>query len=97
MDTVLAWVVVGTVVGSLFIALKWRGRGVDSRSVFNRGRSRGSSDREVDFLRQNLRVKVTYDEATVDRLIEREREVAPEADLEELLRRAIDRWERDNR
>jgi len=48
-------------------------------------------------LRQNLRVKVMYDEAKVDRLIAFERERAPGAALVELMESAIERWERDNR
>jgi len=52
-------------------------------------------------LRQNLRVKVLYDEAKIDRLVEFERaELARKgqkpADIETLLMAAIERWERDN-
>jgi hypothetical protein len=53
-------------------------------------------------LRQNLRIKVMYDEAKIDRLIEFERSELKrmgESDttLEDLMERAIARWERDNR
>jgi hypothetical protein len=53
-------------------------------------------------LRQNLRIKVTYDEAKIDRLIEIEsselkRKGEPDATVEDLMERAIERWERENR
>lgn len=48
-------------------------------------------------LRQNLRLKVSYNEATIDRLIELEREKLPDAPLQTLMEAAIERWERDNR
>ena len=61
---------------------------------------RGQQNRIAE-LRQNLRVKVFYDEAKIDRLVDFERgEQArkgqkPE-DMETLLIAAIERWERDN-
>ena|ERR1035438_5119993 len=59
-----------------------------------------SGQRET--LRQNLRIKVTYDEAKIDRLIQFERDELKrkgerEATVEDLMERAIERWERDNR
>jgi hypothetical protein len=48
-------------------------------------------------LRQDLRLKCTYDEAKIDRLIDAERERTPRASLEELMQAAVARWERDNR
>jgi hypothetical protein len=48
-------------------------------------------------LRKNLSLKVMYDEAKVERLIEYERRFNPKASLAELLQAAIDRWEHDNR
>jgi hypothetical protein len=48
-------------------------------------------------LRQNLRLKVGWDEATIDRLIGLERERLPKASLQTLMEAAIERWERDNR
>jgi hypothetical protein len=50
----------------------------------------------ADDLRQNLRLKFMYDEDKVDRAIQLERERDPAAGLEELMRAAIHRWERDN-
>jgi hypothetical protein len=52
-------------------------------------------------LRQNLRIKVTYDEAKIDRLIHFERDElkrkgGSEATVEDLMERAIERWEREN-
>jgi hypothetical protein len=48
-------------------------------------------------LRQDLRVKLLYDEAKVNAAIEFERERAPGASEEELIKAAIFRWERENR
>lgn len=48
-------------------------------------------------LRRNLRLKVMYDEAKIDRLIDFERRKNPNAREVELMQAAIDRWERDNR
>ena len=48
-------------------------------------------------LRQNLRVKLAYDESKVDRSIELERERRPDASMRSLLESAIERWERENR
>lgn len=61
---------------------------------------RPQSNRRVA-LRQNLRVKVLYDEAKIDRLIEFERDELKrkgqrEKTVEDLMERAIGRWERDN-
>lgn len=47
-------------------------------------------------LRQNLRVKVGYDEAKIDRLIDLERQRLP-GSLRKLMEAAIESWERDNR
>jgi hypothetical protein len=52
---------------------------------------------KVAGLRQNLRLKLGYDEAKIDRLIELERERMPRASLQALMEAAIERWERDNR
>ncbi len=53
-------------------------------------------------LRQNLRIKVTHDEEKIDRLIEIERSELKrkgqlDATVEDLMERAIERWERENR
>ena len=48
-------------------------------------------------LRQNLRIKVGWDEAKVDRLIAYERERLGNLPLQTLMGAAIERWERDNR
>jgi hypothetical protein len=47
-------------------------------------------------LRQNLRIKVGWDESKIDRLIEYERERLGNAPLQTLMGSAIERWERDN-
>jgi hypothetical protein len=53
-------------------------------------------------LRRNLRLKLMYDETKIDRVIEYERTELKrrgerEISLEDLMKRAIERWERDNR
>ena len=48
-------------------------------------------------LRQNLRVKLLYQEDKIDAAIAFERERNPTASLESLMHAAIERWERDNR
>jgi hypothetical protein len=48
-------------------------------------------------LRQNLRLKVGYNEETIDRLIGLERERLPNESLQTLMEAAIERWERENR
>ena len=51
----------------------------------------------INALRQNLRVKVLYNEAVIDRLVDSERARNPNAGESLWLRAAIERWERDNR
>lgn len=48
-------------------------------------------------LRQNLRVKMLYDEEALNRAISLERERSPQSSEEELIQTAIERWERQNR
>ena len=48
-------------------------------------------------LRQNLRIKVGWDESKIDRQIEYERERLGNLPLQTLMGAAIERWERDNR
>jgi hypothetical protein len=48
-------------------------------------------------LRQNLRLKVGYDEEKIDRLIGSERVKMPNASTQALMESAIEHWERDNR
>jgi hypothetical protein len=48
-------------------------------------------------LYQDLFVKTGYDHEVAQRLIEYERQRAPQATRSELIRNAIQRWERDNR
>lgn len=73
------------------VALVWFWKKPGRREKLNR----------VAQLRQNLRVKVFYDEAKIDRLVEFERDERVRkgqkpADLETLLMAAIERWESDN-
>lgn len=52
---------------------------------------------DIEKLRQNLRLKCMYDEEKIDRLIDFERQRFSKASEAELMQRAINRWERDNR
>lgn len=54
------------------------------------------SDSQDPNLYQDLLIKVRWDEAIAERLIEFERKKAPDADRNEWIRRAIERWMRDN-
>jgi len=68
--------------------------------LINRARTKAKS-RRGEALRKNLRLKVMYDEAKIDRLIEFEadelkRKHRPMEPVESLMERAIARWERDN-
>jgi hypothetical protein len=71
------------------------------RASLSRQSKRPERSVQLEALRQNLRLKVTYDEAKVDRLIEFERTelrrkgLADEG-VENLMQRAIARWEREN-
>jgi hypothetical protein len=53
-------------------------------------------DEEKTNLYQELLIKVRWDHGIADRLIEFERKKAPTVDRDELIRRAIERWIRDN-
>jgi hypothetical protein len=62
-------------------------------------KKRKSGNREA--LRQRLRPITLHDEATIDRLIQFERNELkrkgrPQESIENLMTRAIERWERDN-
>jgi hypothetical protein len=56
-----------------------------------------SQESMADRLRQDLRVKLLYDEAKVNAAIEFERQRNPSASEEEWMQAAIFRWERENR
>lgn len=58
--------------------------------------SANDGEATVDQLRQNLRVKLLHDEAKVQQAIDAERNRDPGASEVELIRAAIQRWERDN-
>ena len=55
------------------------------------------ADSPLEALRRDLMTKCLHNTTLVNRLIEAERERRPDADLEQLYRSAISRWERDNR
>lgn len=52
---------------------------------------------QIARLRQDLRVKVLYDEAIIDRLVEFERQRMGGVSEIRAYQAAIERWERDNR
>jgi hypothetical protein len=55
------------------------------------------ADPETEELRQNLRVKLLYQEDKIDQAVAHERERNPGGTSADLMRAAIQRWERDNR
>jgi hypothetical protein len=63
----------------------------------NKPQTQTSDSATIVRLRQNLRLKVGYNEETIDRLIGLERERMPAAPLSTLMEAAIERWERENR
>jgi hypothetical protein len=82
------------------VALVWFVVRLSKATGKKRPAKRGQPNRIAE-LRQNLRVKVFYDEAKIDRLVEFERDDRARkgqktADIETLLVAAIERWERDN-
>jgi hypothetical protein len=62
----------------------------------NRQSKRGIAPGGED-LYWDLLLKVRFDDATANRLIEHEKQRAPRASRQELIERAIQRWEKDNR
>ncbi len=56
-----------------------------------------ANDPNLEALRQNLRLKLLYQEDKIDAAIEYERQRNPSASLEECMKAAIARWERDNK
>ena len=54
------------------------------------------NDPNLEALRQNLRLKLLYQEDKIDAAIEYERQRNPSATLEDRMKAAIARWERDN-
>lgn len=101
MEGVALWVAAGVVVVAVGGAIAWRvRRRADPNSLEALGllpQPAKADPGEVARLRQSLRLKVMYDEAKIDRLIEAERERMPSASEVEWYRAAVERWERDNR
>jgi hypothetical protein len=56
-----------------------------------------SDPAKIVHLRQNLRLKMMYDEGKIDRAIDLERDRLPNGNLLQWMEAAIQRWERDNR
>ena len=52
---------------------------------------------KIAALRQNLRLKVLYDETKIDNLIAFEKQKQPQGTLQDWMESAIEQWERDNR
>jgi hypothetical protein len=100
---ILSSIVVAVCVIATMVLGKRRKRvaSMDMGASLSRQSKRPERSGQGEALRQNLRLKVTYDEAKVDRLIEFERTelrrkgLADEG-VENLMQRAIARWEREN-
>jgi hypothetical protein len=106
-DRNLILILVVIVVAGCVIATMILGKRRKRVASMNTGRSPSRQPKRLErsgqgeALRQNLRLKVTYDEAKVDRLIEFERSELRRKGLgdegvESLMQRAIARWEREN-
>jgi hypothetical protein len=103
------WPVIGlAVIAAVVVLLIWRVKrqpknfaGADVyRSLMGVPASTGvaqANDPNLESLRQNLRLKLLYQEDKIDAAIEYERERNPSATLEECMKAAIARWERDNK
>lgn len=89
MDQPPTWLSIGIAIGAILFLIAFK-------IIRSTGKTK-VDDSELAQLRQDLRVKVLYNEQTIDRLIEMEREKAPKASVAQLMRNAIARWERDNR
>jgi len=87
---IVGCVVIAVILGVLYFGLRKK------PAASPRSRKRENSA-VLAGLRQNLRLKVGWDEARIDRLIALERERLPKASLQTLMEAAIERWERDNR
>lgn len=95
-ELVLLVIVLGAI--GLFVAYRInRNRnGVQRKDIDMTSTSAQSSNR-LDHLNNELLLKVLGDQATARRLVEFERRKTPTNSEAELVRAAIDRWERDNR
>jgi hypothetical protein len=80
-----------------FLAFRRRSRSPLRRTGPQTVKIHETSPSAIPRLRQNLRLKVGWDESKIERLIELERERMPRASLQVLMESAIERWERDNR
>ncbi|MHB9133080.1 MAG: hypothetical protein ACYDBB_18585 [Armatimonadota bacterium] len=67
------------------------------RNLFHRTHHQNAQVAKEDDLYLELLQRLDFDHARVQRLLEQERTTAQSIDRCELLRRAIGRWERDNR
>jgi hypothetical protein len=99
MGAVLVLVCVGLVlvIGVVAFVKRQKREALHSRKGAPTNRKEAGNPSTLAALRQNLRLKVGWDESKIDRLIQLERERMPKASLQTLMEAAIDRWERDNR
>jgi hypothetical protein len=103
----MPWLIGGGAVGVIVVVVLLIARGkrkpVAGAAVYRElmgagtGSSASAESPRLQELRQNLRVKLLYQEDKVDAAIQFERERNPSASLEQLMVAAIERWERDNR
>lgn len=95
MMTNMIWGILGIVAGVVLCLILLNLR--RSRTSVSERPPNRAPDPEIETLRQNLRLKVMYDEGKIDRLIEAEKQRTPSASEVDWYRNAIERWERDNR
>jgi hypothetical protein len=99
MGAVLVLVCVGLVlvIGAVAFVKRQGREALHRREGVPTNRRQTGNSSTLAALRQNLRLKVGWDESKIDRLIQLERERLPKASLQTLMEAAIERWERDNR
>ena len=101
MNDLLVGILIGFVPGIVaHIAFeKFRQQRVANRSSFSPSKisQMFTTSQKSDELYRTLLKKTMGDRATVERLLEFERKRTPNANREQLLRSAIERWQHDNR
>jgi len=93
----LAALLIALALGAMYFVMRQKRRVSVTQASSPRVQRQVEDPTVLAGLRQNLRLKVGYNEATIDRLIQLERERLPNATLQTLMEVAIERWERENR
>lgn len=97
MPSFVLGLLVGLSIAVILVVMMKRRRNQSSVPARSRIRSSTARRDETAALMQNLRVKVLWDDAVAQRLVDHERSLNPTASEREHIQAAIERWERDNR